>query len=98
MLRNKYHGLAGSGGSDVVALGGNMRRKSLAISYQGAGYLIVALGRSTAAGTDGDFTVIGTGGSLLLTEAMIGDAIHDDVHLWNSAAGGPCDVVEFFAN
>lgn len=97
MLRNSFHGVAGAGPSDVVAFGGNMRRKSLVISYAGGGALIVAFGRTTNSGSDFDIMVTQSNSPVTLTVNEVGDSIHDEVHLWNSAGGQPVSAVEFFS-
>lgn len=96
MKFQSYFGPAGGGASDVVALPGNMRRKSLVITYGGAGNLLVSLGNRTNNGTDADFVLSASGGPLVLNHDTCGDALTAEVHIWNSAASSPVTVTEFF--
>lgn len=73
-----------------------MRRKTLMITFNGSGTLLVALGKSTQGGTVFDFSTSNTGAPLILSREMVGDAITDDVHIWNSTGSGPAGVIEFF--
>lgn len=96
MLRNSFHGNAGGGSTDVVALGGNMRRKTLIISWGGAGPLLISFGNKTLTGSVFDLVMISNQGPLVLTREAIGDALTEAVYIWNSTASGPATITEFF--
>ena len=96
MKRNTFSGSAGTGPSDVQMFGPNPNRKALVITYGGSGTLVVAIGKKTSGGTVGDLLLQAAGGPIILTHAIIGDSITEEVNCWNSAGSQPVGAMEFF--
>lgn len=96
MKRNTFSGSAGTGPNDKQIFGPNPNRKALVITYGGSGTLVVAIGKSTAGGTVGDLLLQAAGGPIILTHAIIGDSITEEVNCWNSAGSQPVGAMEFF--
>ena len=96
MKRNTFSGSAGGGPTDVQIFGPNPRRKSLVITYGGAGTLVIAIGKKTSGGTVGDLLLQATGGPIILTHDVIGDSITEEINCWNSVGGQPVGAMEFF--